>query len=62
MMRWQADRRRAALYAIGRTLGMSEQVVDEVVGATPLVTRRDYAAARDALYRDLRPRLGGLPR
>jgi hypothetical protein len=38
---------------------MSEQVVDEVVRAGPL-TRRDYAAARDALYRDLRPRLGGL--
>lgn len=55
---WLAARRRAALYGIGRTLGMSEAVVDEVTG--PVASRRDYLAARDALYRDLRTRLGGL--
>lgn len=62
MVRWQAARRRTALYEIGRTLGMPEAIVDEVVGTDRLGTRSEYLAARAALRRDLRPRLGGLGR
>jgi hypothetical protein len=48
--------RRRQLYAVGRTLGMQERHVDEIVGPWPVAS---YRQAFERLHQDMRIRHGG---
>lgn len=54
------ERRRRSLTSIGRTLGMTQRVIDEHLEVANLRTKGGFLAARAAMYRDLRVRLGGM--